>query len=313
MIRGGGGQTNATFTPWIAFLDPDETESPQHGLYVVYIFSSDLRSVTLTLNQGVTRLEREFKRRGALTRLRENASNVRSILSPVELLRRDEDMAIGAVGWRQRAYLAGNIVAQRYSVDSFPTEEVLLADLRSFLSLYQDAAQSEFGLSSKRQVSHGGNQPAVQDPAEGFDPNSEHDYVVFIESHRQVKSRRHEVVINQYRDWATEEGFRVSNQEYPRDLILRSPNQEWLIEVKVVYGGRTMEAARSAMAQLFSYQYFWYTVPGVPPPTGLVALFSEPIGEAFVRFLNSRGIMSVWKESVGWRGSLDARQAGLCN
>jgi hypothetical protein len=53
-VKGSGGQTSATFTPWVGFFDPDETSS-QFGVYVVYIFAEDLQSVALTLNQGIAR------------------------------------------------------------------------------------------------------------------------------------------------------------------------------------------------------------------------------------------------------------------
>jgi hypothetical protein len=33
-IKGSGGQSTATLTPWIGFFDPDETTTPQKGVYV---------------------------------------------------------------------------------------------------------------------------------------------------------------------------------------------------------------------------------------------------------------------------------------
>jgi MrcB-like, N-terminal domain len=34
-VEASGGKGNATPTPWIGGLDPDETDSPQMGIYVV--------------------------------------------------------------------------------------------------------------------------------------------------------------------------------------------------------------------------------------------------------------------------------------
>ena len=56
LLRGGRGTTNSPRVPWFAILDPDETTSPTYGLYVVYLFAADLRTVYLSLNQGCTQL-----------------------------------------------------------------------------------------------------------------------------------------------------------------------------------------------------------------------------------------------------------------
>src|SRR5829696_4344611 len=58
-IAGSGGKGTATLTPWIGVFDPDETTTPEEGLYVVYLFAADLRSVNLMLLQGITKLDRE--------------------------------------------------------------------------------------------------------------------------------------------------------------------------------------------------------------------------------------------------------------
>src|SRR5207248_1627505 len=55
-VMGSGGKGAPTFTPWVGFFDPDETDSPERGVYVVYLFANDLSSVTLSLMQGITRL-----------------------------------------------------------------------------------------------------------------------------------------------------------------------------------------------------------------------------------------------------------------
>src|SRR4051794_37539688 len=55
-VVGSGGAGVPATVPWFGFLDPDETTTPQEGLYVVYLFAADLGSVSLTLIQGITRL-----------------------------------------------------------------------------------------------------------------------------------------------------------------------------------------------------------------------------------------------------------------
>ena len=58
-IKGSIGQGRITACPWIAIMDKNETTSTQEGVYLVFLFSKDLKKVYLTLGQGVTKLESE--------------------------------------------------------------------------------------------------------------------------------------------------------------------------------------------------------------------------------------------------------------
>ena len=42
--------------PWIAFMDENITTSTQKGYYVVYLFSVNMKTVTLSLAQGITEI-----------------------------------------------------------------------------------------------------------------------------------------------------------------------------------------------------------------------------------------------------------------
>lgn len=85
VIQGSGEKGMATFTPWIGFFDPDETTSPQRGVYVVYIFAADLRSVVLTLNQGITDLTNEVGPGSARQKLAADAAAIRAQLPATSL------------------------------------------------------------------------------------------------------------------------------------------------------------------------------------------------------------------------------------
>src|ERR1700758_4761251 len=56
IAKGYGGSGDASHTPWIGIFHPRITKDPKEGLYLAYIFAADLKSVTLTLQQGVTQL-----------------------------------------------------------------------------------------------------------------------------------------------------------------------------------------------------------------------------------------------------------------
>jgi hypothetical protein len=76
-VEGSGGKGVATFTPWIRIFDRDETDNPQEGIDVVYIYAPSLDRVVLTLNQGVTRLRQKFGDAEARRRLSADAEAVR--------------------------------------------------------------------------------------------------------------------------------------------------------------------------------------------------------------------------------------------
>jgi hypothetical protein len=62
--------------------------------------------------------------------------------------------------------------------------------------------------------------------------------------------------------------------------------------------------------KLLSYRYF---LCDKNSPPRLVGLFTEPIGEAYVSFLEDLGIAAVWKQDGRWIGSGSARAAGIAD
>jgi hypothetical protein len=309
-VLGSGGRGVATFTPWIGFFDPDETTSPQSGVYVFYILSEDLQSVVLTLNQGITRLAEELGWPRARERLAADAATIREALPPNAVAGLDRRMRLGPGGARQRAYEAGNIVATRYDLNALPPEAQLRADLRRMMDLYQLA------VATKRRLlqAHPGSiasasvlQQPADDPLRDFKPKSSENYTAHLTGRVLTKTRRHERLLAQYGTWAAARGFAPSTLEHPKDLVLRRDGREWLVEAKVLYQGNATNAVRAALGQLYAYRHFLYQT--LQPQ--LVALFSEPIGDGYVAFLEACGIASVWKASRGWAGSTTATTWGI--
>jgi hypothetical protein len=111
--------------------------------------------------------------------------------------------------------------------------------------------------------------------------------------------------------WAGAHGFRASTAEHPKDLILRQGDREWLVEGKVLYRGNAAHAVRAAIGQLFEYERFLYAEPNRRPR--LVALFTEPIGGAYVDLLETLNIASVWRSGDAWAGSTSALADGLAD
>jgi hypothetical protein len=312
-VVGSGGKGTATLTPWVGFFDPDETTSPEEGLYVVYLFAADRRSISLTLLQGITKLDRELGHTAARSYLADEAARIRDALPEGATEGFTTEIDLASQGFRQRGYSAACIAARRYEVDLLPTEGDLRRELASMLRLYQEAIAAKRRLavtSSPLATSAATEQDQAErvDPLAHFRPKDDSDYVTRLTGRTIIKSRRHERLVREYGEWAQSQGFAASTTEHPRDLVLRSGGSEWLVEAKVLYRGNATEAVRAALGQLFTYQFFLY---GADQPR-LVALFAEPIGEAYVRLLDSLGVASVWKDGGRWLGSPRAQADAIC-
>ena len=316
VVEGSGGKGVATLTPWIGVFDPDETDTPQSGIYVVYIYSADLSRVILTLNQGVTKLRHELGQKEAIKRLRADVAAVRSGLAPDGLTGTLADVSFGVDRQLQRAYEAGNICGIDYDLAGLPSLGHLEADLERLVELYQEAVavKRHLLLSAPGTISS----PSLQQPAGGgpttdplreFAPKSDSDYVAHLSGKRLVKSRRHETLVKQFGDHAAGLGLAPATNVHPRDMTLApSAQEEWLVEAKVVYNGNVTHAVREAIGQLLQYRHFLYPAGSA---VRLLGLFSEPIGDAYVALLESLGITGVWKDGDGWAGSPTALRTGL--
>jgi len=140
-----------------------------------------------------------------------------------------------------------------------------------------------------------------------FKPKNSGTYTSYTPARTQLKSRKHEAVLEQYGIAMDASGWQLNTNVHPRDLELDREAILCLAEVKMVYDGNAVQACRSAVAQLLEYRHFYYR--GSNPVC--LAVFSESIGDALVEFLSSLGIAAVWQVDDGWSGSDLASLRGL--
>ncbi|WP_251060176.1 MrcB family domain-containing protein [Streptomyces sp. ISL-100] len=311
--KGYGGQGTASTCPWIGVFDPDVNTDPKEGLYLAYIFSADLSAVTLTLQQGVTKLEDRFpRRRDFLAHLENRAAELLDSL-PLRLIQGWTERPSFGTGDRPKAYEAANVVGRRYPIAGLPGESDLRDDLSHAASLLQRAAAAEKLWWHEART----DLPAVEfEPGkhadagtlDGFHPKSSRDYIANIAAKQQVKRRDHERLIADFGPHAASRGYvPITDRVHPKDLILhrggeaREEGPEWLVEAKVVKTGNPTTAVREAVGQLKEYSYFLYQKRDQPAPY-LIGLFTEDIG-VYSTYLEDQGIASIWKSGGGWSGS----------
>lgn len=135
IVKGSHGQGNWADCPWIAILDTIKTTSAKNGYYVVYLFDKEMNGVYLSLNQGVTFVKEEYKRKVSEV-LTMRAKNYRSKLN---YLASDKiDIILHSSLSTPKLYEKGNILATYYAASSMPNEETLKKDFSRFLSYYQN-------------------------------------------------------------------------------------------------------------------------------------------------------------------------------
>ncbi len=306
---GSGGKGNAAACPWVAVFDPDETDTAQHGMYVVYLFAVDMTTVMLSLNHGVTEIGQRMGRRAAREALQIEAATIRANVTPETIA----DLAI-SIDLKSKMdlpvdYMYGNIVARIYDLKNLPSEEAMQADLRRFLRIYAAAIEARTEARQRGDagiVSAPPGTKSEQRPGD-FKPKNESDYVQMLGARNLVKSRKHEILVNEYADFLRSHQFDVASP-HPRDLTADRNHAHWLFEAKTV-GANPEHAAREALAQLYFYARFLYPHD---VKVNKVALFNEDIGGLFVRFFEELDIAVVWKDGASWHGSPRAQEYELC-
>ncbi|ORT61580.1 DUF3578 domain-containing protein [Streptomyces sp. CB03238] len=310
---GYGGQGNASRTPWIGVFDPTINEKPGEGLYLAYIYRSDLRAVTLTLQQGITSLTDTYGKGARLHRyLTAQAEKLRGALHPTlaDKWRDELDLLVETKYWRARSYEKANVAARRYELASMPSDEALAEDLKEGVQLLRDAAAADRLLfqvprSSEPALEYPKHDHGGDDNLGGFQPRSSRGYSVVIKGGTADRRQEHEALLARFALHARACEYEASNRGvHPRDLVLRHrkhPGQDWLVEAKTVLPGREYLAGREAVGQLFEYCHVHYTLRGKPTPH-LIALFTHDIGD-YADYLETLGIASIWERPDGWGGS----------
>jgi 5-methylcytosine-specific restriction protein A len=135
-----GRPPNWASVPWLGVYDPNVTTSSQRGYYLVYLFSVDMKRVYLSLNQGMTDIEKELGTKGAAQELLRRAEFIRDRVSLYKKFFKYEpiDLAINLAGSTSRPmlYEKGHAFGKEYDLTKNLNENELVDDLNNMLDLY---------------------------------------------------------------------------------------------------------------------------------------------------------------------------------
>ena len=62
VVDGSCGKGQKTDYPWIAIFNKKITRTATKGIYIVYLFKSDMSGFYMTLNQGITYFDKQFRK-----------------------------------------------------------------------------------------------------------------------------------------------------------------------------------------------------------------------------------------------------------
>jgi len=317
LVKGSPGAGNLAQVPWIAFLDPDVTESAQAGIYVVYLWSADAKQLYLCLSQGVTDFARRHKSE-VLPRLKAEAMKVRALISEeaADLLR---EISLGSNDRLPVQYQAATIAAVEYKTNELPDEVRLRNNLDRFMDLYSLAVTRKRLQLTENPESWETGLPEldvverISEQKIRWNLNFDNDEAkpggdIFFPVSAGIRrvTRRHVSVLENLRNMLKSNGW-VTSSPHPFDLEAhKSSGIGLLIEVKVIRDEDSAAAVREAIGQLYDYQYSYRNFIG---GHALVAAFSEKPDVHYLGLLSSLNISTWWydktvqewrSEGIGW-------------
>lgn len=137
MSSGSAGQGNWAYIPWIGVFDKSISTSAQKGFDIVYLFSSDMKDVYLSLNQGWSFFRDNFGKDASnyiqkVSSYWQNTLKTRSVRmqsDQIDLTRR-----LAKNTNLPKGYELGNIFSIRYRRGELPSNEQMLIDLKNMIS-----------------------------------------------------------------------------------------------------------------------------------------------------------------------------------
>jgi 5-methylcytosine-specific restriction protein A len=130
------GQGNWAEIPWVGIFNPEITTSATNGIYVVYLFSSDLNKVYLCQGQGVTSVKEEFGK-GQAEELKRRAELIRSRVPEYHQYQfSGTGIQLNGKSSLAKSYDPAVAYFKAYDLTQIPQNDELEADLHAILNLY---------------------------------------------------------------------------------------------------------------------------------------------------------------------------------
>ena len=138
LIKASIGAGQKSEIPWLCIFNREITISATKGIYICYLFKSDMSGFYLVLGQGITTFA-ELYSRDKYKNIKKVAEYFRNLIDDDKF----DKEAIDLKGTKELAkgYEAGTIISKYYAKDNYSDKE-LLTDLMDLKNIYDDICQN---------------------------------------------------------------------------------------------------------------------------------------------------------------------------
>lgn len=155
VVGASSGEGNITRGPWFASFDSRVTDKATHGFYVVFLFSTDMNTITLELGLGATQFTRFYGQnkqalqeiRNAALRMQLHAMPYLNNIGDVDFVNR-VNLGVSKItdkrGYSlQRGYEEGAVLHITYDINESLDEDHLIRDYDKFIRIYQSMVEDK--------------------------------------------------------------------------------------------------------------------------------------------------------------------------
>lgn len=136
-IKGTVGQGRTVEVPWVAVMRKSITTSPRRGVYIVYLFSADMKRVYLSLNMGCDYFS--GMGRGKSVAIRKISHKISQMIEIPDRFTTEPIRLDGRYS-TNKEYEYAHIIGMEYNLDNMPSPAKMKEDLSVMLSVYERVA-----------------------------------------------------------------------------------------------------------------------------------------------------------------------------
>jgi 5-methylcytosine-specific restriction protein A len=193
-VTGSIGKGQFAEVPWLCVFLKDITKSATKGYYIVFLFSTDGKSVYMSLNQGWTFFHEKYGTKIARKKIQVTAQSLKNELSLNENEWITGPIDLQANGILAKGYEVGNIFAKRYSLSELPNMNQFKEDFYTLLQSYNEINL----LRGKRSVDEFTESLLLLDDGLFFDEDEDEDFNINVQ--KELTTSDDEVGITQEED-----------------------------------------------------------------------------------------------------------------
>ena len=145
-IYGSCGKGAKSLSPYVAISDRKITTSTQNGIYVDFIFKSDMSGFYLTIDQGITNIKEKYGNKLAKEKAEQAAEFFRSTISDIKDFKSGLVSGHTKSGSLEDGYESTRVIAKYYEKDNF-TNEQIINDLENIVNIYNEIIDKMSGKS----------------------------------------------------------------------------------------------------------------------------------------------------------------------